>query len=94
MRPLASDASIASGFIDLMRYNGWRHFAIITQEEELFTLVSEPIRMCCLHVVVSTLICFGIIISTFESTVNMAMRSCVSDSIVTLCTFVSMPNNV
>ena len=41
LRPVASDTSIAPGIVKLMQYFEWKHVAIITQEEDIFTLVNS-----------------------------------------------------
>ena len=40
VRPVPPDDSISSAVVALMKYFDWKHLAIITQEEDLFTLVS------------------------------------------------------
>ena len=45
LRPVASDTSIAPGIVKLMKYFEWKHVAIITQEEDIFTLVNSPMIM-------------------------------------------------
>ena len=39
LRPVPSDTSIAPGIVKLMQHFDWKHIAIITQEEDIFTLV-------------------------------------------------------
>ena len=41
LRPVASDTSIAPGIVKLMQHFDWKHVAIITQEEDIFTLVNN-----------------------------------------------------
>ena len=40
LRSVASDTSTATGIVKLMQHLKWKHVAIITQEEDIFTLVS------------------------------------------------------
>jgi len=40
LRIVPSDTSIAPGIVKLMQHFDWKHIAIITQEEDIFTLVS------------------------------------------------------
>ena len=63
LRPVASDISIAPGIVKLMQHFEWKHIAIITQEEDIFTLVNNDtihtycilckiLFICCIHIIV------------------------------------------
>ena len=55
VRPVPPDDKISSAVVALMKYFDWKHLAIITQEEDLFTLVSVKIfNAYCRHCLISS----------------------------------------
>ena len=42
---LPSDADLAEGFFAIIRRYGWRHVAIIEQDENIFTVVSYDTKV-------------------------------------------------
>ena len=63
VRPVPPDDSISPAIVALMKYFDWKYLAIVTQEEDLFTLVSYNgmCMFCELHVFVSDvhILCIG-----------------------------------
>ena len=60
VRPVPPDDSISPAIVALMKYFDWKYLAIVTQEEDLFTLVSyNGMYMFCELCLLVYILCIG-----------------------------------